>query len=485
MTKQSFLRGVGFLLLAFSAIASCLSADGAQKTKDKRECEDYRRLPDADAVSLGFGHTDFGDDDVKLLKSSKRLKSLDLGFTRITDVGFRELCGQSHPELESLGIEGTNITNAGLGELRRGLYQKLRSLGIAGAKITDGGMAYLGSIPTLRELSLGRVGDAGLMDLRQLKELQDLGIEDDNLVTDAGMEYIGRFTSLESLSLSGDNITDRGMVHLRNLKNLRYATINCKNVTDVGLANLGAVEQLESLEVYSDRMTGVFLQAFHYDDDSHHPPGIGTISLAGTSVNDSCLKSLNGFRSIASLDISKTDLITNEGLKGLEGREIGGLAISGRRITDAGLKHIGKMVELRVLDLTRNSIKGPGLEYLRHIQFWCPEWLGGTAFGSPPELRLDVASDETLKYAAMLPDLGNLVLKDPRCTDTGYGYLRRSKSLDCLDIDFGFTRAQSDKYCHHVDEILDRKVHVLDFHRWNKRDPEGIDRSGEPEVIAP
>ena len=128
--------------------------------------------------------------------------------------------------------------------------------------------------------------------------------------------------------------------------------------------------------------------------------------------------------------------------------EIASLAIGGRKVTDAGLKHLKYVRGLWSLNLLRNSIKGSGLQYLKD------QPNGGKADYPVEVLYLSDVTDETLKNVCGLPELRRLYLVRPKSTDAGYAYLRKTSALQLLSVSSGSKRSESRKYAEHVQTIL-------------------------------
>jgi hypothetical protein len=80
-----------------------------------------------------------------------------------------------------------------------------------------------------------RVGDAGLIHLKQVTSITGLGIGTN--VTDAGLAHLS--TKLEELQLTGNQkVTDAGLVHLARLVNLRNLELQGTQVTAARVAQL-------------------------------------------------------------------------------------------------------------------------------------------------------------------------------------------------------------------------------------------------------
>src|SRR5215471_14025304 len=105
----------------------------------------------------------------------------------------------------SVDLHGTKVTDAGLKELK-GL-KNLQELDLWGTKVTDAGLKELKEFTSLQRLRLGsKVTDAGLKELKGLKSLQTLNLWDTS-VTDAGLKELKGLKSLQELDLSSTKVT--------------------------------------------------------------------------------------------------------------------------------------------------------------------------------------------------------------------------------------------------------------------------------------
>ena len=131
-------------------------------------------------------------DALKLVKKLKNLNTLSL-FDRavIKDAELRELhLKDTAPNLQVLSLFACGITDAGLKELKE--LKNLRRLQLANNEdITDAGLKELSRLPELRFLDLGgtQVTDAGLKELKDLPSLQELGIGRTK-VSEAGVQEL-------------------------------------------------------------------------------------------------------------------------------------------------------------------------------------------------------------------------------------------------------------------------------------------------------
>src|ERR1700722_7637913 len=85
--------------------------------------------------------------------------------------------------------------------------KKLRTLDLSHTEVTDAGLKELSPLKQLRTLKLsGSITDTGLKALAALPQLQTLDLHSTD-VTDAGLKHLAAFEQLRSLDLGGTKIT--------------------------------------------------------------------------------------------------------------------------------------------------------------------------------------------------------------------------------------------------------------------------------------
>jgi internalin A len=212
------------------------------------------------------------------------LRQLRLNATRITD----EACGQigKVKSLEILALSGTGITDIGVAALTN--LQNLKRLELSNVHLTHNGFHAIGLLPSLEELALSstNLDNRGMMQICTSKSLTALYLND-NLFDDDGLSAIKKLTSLRVLEVSNSRI---GGVSLQSApKNLKVLSVYGCNLDDRGGK---AIMQMKSLETLN----------------------LGNIPL----LNDMALHNiLKGMKDLKWLNLSKTKLLTGQGLDSL------------------------------------------------------------------------------------------------------------------------------------------------------------------------
>src|SRR5437588_249599 len=91
-----------------------------------------------------------------------------------------------------------------------------------------------------------KVRDAGLKELKDLKQLTTLYLNDTK-VTDAGLKELAHLEQLTALNLRATGVTDLGLKELKHLKQLTWLDLAGNQVKDLGLKELKHLKQLTTL----------------------------------------------------------------------------------------------------------------------------------------------------------------------------------------------------------------------------------------------
>src|SRR5579864_9191028 len=116
-------------------------------------------------------------------------------------------------------------------------------------------MRFVGMLTSVKMLTINReqATDAGLNQIRGLKNLETLWVQDAEDLTDAGFAALQGMTHLERLTIMNPkHLTDTGAFYLAGLNNLSALIMEESEISDQGLAYLKGLTQLEGLTLYSD-----------------------------------------------------------------------------------------------------------------------------------------------------------------------------------------------------------------------------------------
>ncbi|MBL8851892.1 MAG: hypothetical protein JNG89_19625 [Planctomycetaceae bacterium] len=288
-----------------------LEALGVKLTRDK-----------AGAVTgLDVVAADLKDADLELLKGLPSLVDIDLAKSSVTDAGLAAL--QSFPNLKSLGLQRCNL-------------------------VTDAGLSHLESVPNLERLYLlyTLIGNDGMEHVAKLKKLKVLDLRGSK-VSNAGLEKLREHPALVDIKLRASSIDDEALPILASIKQLR--SIEAEDTTIVGteLGQLATLTDLQKLNLWRS----------YVDESSFAPLSVLTklrdLRLRGTAVRATVLNTLAASKdSLIYLDLIECPINDDE-LAAIEPfQRLETLEIWQTNLGDAGLAHIGKLANLKSLDIS-------------------------------------------------------------------------------------------------------------------------------------
>jgi hypothetical protein len=145
------------------------------------------------------------------------LRFEDLAEARLARLG--ELGDNHHLDLSESEVSGEHVEQIAA-------MKRLTSLSLAATRITDGDLARLCATLDLTRLDLDGtgVGPAGLAHVGRLARLRCLSLNDTR-VDDTGLAHLRGLGDLEWLSLVGTAVGDRGIEVLAALDNLKYVSL--------------------------------------------------------------------------------------------------------------------------------------------------------------------------------------------------------------------------------------------------------------------
>lgn len=261
------------------------------------------------------------------------------------------------------------------GKVTRDRAGRITGVDLHASWVTDSDMTELAALPALTrlDLSMTRISDRGLLELKTASNLVDLNLYYSELVSDQGIAVLKGWQRLKRLNLRGTKITDSTLQFLNGLTSLEALDIGFAQVTDSGLAQLNALSNLKELSIGGNKLTDAGLQALR------QMPGLTSLDLSGAQRTDSGLWSVS---------LTESGLDTIATLKDLRHLRLNGVAVSPRglerlkglsklerldlqaciRINDDALPPLESLPALRILDVTAAAITEKGLQALRQAK---------------------------------------------------------------------------------------------------------------------
>lgn len=292
---------------------------------------------------LDFTNRYITDEALLRIKELKSLKSLDLRHTQITDDGLRYLTGFGN--LELLHVTGMSISSVELVNLKKSLpncrieftFDPLLNAMLNAHDDLAVALKDVAERQSDQNVEVDAEGNVIVVDLRN------------TALTDASMDHFPELPRLQLLNLRNSRISEAGVEKIKDLINLEVLDLRNVVITDSGMEILHGLTKLTRLD------------------------------LNGESISDSGLKSLDGFSHLRYLSLARVV----ESLPGLTPPE--------SQITDAGMTHLLKLVQLQELDLTNSGITDSGLMQLAGLKQLKTIHLKGTGVSEEGGNKLKLA----------------------------------------------------------------------------------------------
>ena len=275
------------------------------------------------------------------------------------------------------------------GRLIREGAGRITGVDLRASWVTDPDLRRLQRLPylTYLDLSLTRITDQGIEDLKSLSGIVELNLYFAEYVTDEGLAAIKDWRKLKRLNLHGTKISDTTLEHISGIASLESLNIGSANVTDVGVERLVSLHNLKEL------------------------------TMGGNGLGDAGLQALRQIPSLTYLDLG-----------GRQGTDSNIWAIS---ISEVGLDAVVALKDLRELRFSCTSI-GVGIEGARFATVSATDvslrWLEKIkALQKLERLRLEGCArvnDDALPALIALPNLQEIDLKGTSVTEKGLTALR-------------------------------------------------------------
>jgi internalin A len=269
---------------------------------------------------------------------------------------------------------------------------RITGVDLHGSWVSDTDLRRLVQLPYLThlDLSLTRITDQGMLDLKSLPGIVDLNLYYAEYVTDEGMAAIKGWKKLRRLNVHGAKFSDTTLDHIAGITTLESLNIGSGMVTDIGLERLTTLPSLKELTVGGNKLTDAGLQALR------QMPGLTYLDLGGRQGTDANIWAI--------------------------------------RMSNVGLDAILSLKDLRELRFACTSV-GVGLEGAKFADVSyvsvTTDWLEKMkALPKLEKLQLegcDRVSDDSIRALAALPGLRQVDLKGSTVTEKGIAALRAAK----------------------------------------------------------
>jgi len=285
-----------------------------------KELEQLQELPLLEY--LNFGGPMVNDEKLSIIGKLTWLTQLSIGGSEVS-AGLANL--KNLKSLRYLNLNALRSYNLDIDLAHIAGLTNLEDLDIQDAMVSDAGLVHLSKLYKLRRLNLlktspaGKITDAGLLYLKNLKSLEELTIPTG--ITDTGVEHLAALNSLKKVNLWGDGVTDKGLSVLAQMKSLENLEIISRNATDASIEKLAQCPRLKSL------------------------------SLQNTPITEAALSNLSKIKTLTGLSFWNTN-INGRGFSFLkELPKLTDLSFMSENFTEDSTLHLGQIKTLKVLRL--------------------------------------------------------------------------------------------------------------------------------------
>jgi Leucine-rich repeat (LRR) protein len=278
------------------------------------------------------------------------------------------------------------------GKVMRDAAGRVTGLDLRGSWVTDTDLRNVPQLPHLAylDLSLTRITDQGMQELKNAPGIVELNLHYAESVTDEGMAALKGWKKLKRLNARGAKISDATLEHISGIPTLESVNVGAAMVTDVGIERLVSLPNLKELSIGGNELGDAGLHALR------QIPGLTFLDLSGTQGTDSNLWSVSmsevGFEAVLTLkELRELRLgCTGVGV-GIEGQRFA--TVSNMNVTVRWLERLKSLPKLEKLKL-----QGCG--------------------------RVD---DEAVAMLAALPNLREIDLKGTSVTEKGVALIKAAK----------------------------------------------------------
>jgi hypothetical protein len=274
------------------------------------------------------------------------------------------------------------------GRIVRDSAGNVTGVNLRGRWVTETDLRDLARRPHLThlDLSLTRVTDQGMLELKNAPGIVDLNLYFAELVTDEGIAALKGWKKLRRLNVRGAKISDTTLEHLAAITTLESLDVGSALVTDVGLERLVVLPNLKELSFGGNEMGDGGLQALR------QMPGLTHLDLSGQQGTDSNLWSVNmtdvgldavlSLKQLRELRLGCTDV--GVGTEGVRFAAVSNMNVTGRwlekmkalpkleklalqgcgRVGDDAVPILAAMPSLREVDLKGTGVTEKGVATL-------------------------------------------------------------------------------------------------------------------------
>jgi hypothetical protein len=224
-----------------------------------------------------------------------------------TDADLKTLA--SLTKLRKMNLANTKITGAGFKDLT-GL-KNLTALEVSQTPVNDDGLKAIAGLTQLKILAMRgtKATDPGLREMAPLTQLEELAVSQSRERGHSGAVNIAaNLKQLKRLYIDNSSVGDTGVIEVAKLPNLQLLTINGTRVTDTGLEALTKVPSLEELHLshfnVTDKSTTILVRC----------KNLHVLHLFDTGITDKGLQNLGKLTQLKKLDLTFSRKLSNQAI---------------------------------------------------------------------------------------------------------------------------------------------------------------------------
>src|SRR5687768_15025899 len=142
------------------------------------------------------------------------------------------------------------VEDAG-GTVVRDAAGRITGVNLRASWVTDADLRKLPQMPHLTslDLSLTRITDQGMQELKSLPGIVEFSVRWAEYVTDEGLAAIKDWKKLKRLDVHGAKVSDSTLSHISGIVTLESVDVGSAMVTDVGVDRLALLPNLKALTI--------------------------------------------------------------------------------------------------------------------------------------------------------------------------------------------------------------------------------------------
>src|SRR6185436_16461319 len=168
------------------------------------------------------------------------------------------LCfGPFAPAAEVKTADGEKWIEEVGGTIIRDSSGKITGVDFRSSWVTDTDLRELLKLPDLSflDLSLTRITDQGMLEIKNLPGIVELNLYFAEYVTDEGISAIKNWKKLKRLNIHGTKISDTTFEHISGITTLESVNAGSASVTDVGIERMTSLPNLKELTIGGNKIT--------------------------------------------------------------------------------------------------------------------------------------------------------------------------------------------------------------------------------------